>query len=63
MLLIPHFLHPISVPPEMIKGPEDKEGVENQEYSLTCEASGHPPPKYEFYKAGSHLGSFCYLFV
>ena len=39
-----------SVPPKMVQGPGEERGVEDHEVSLTCEASGHPAPKYDFYK-------------
>ena len=38
------------VPPEIIEGPGQQEGVEGHDASLYCSANGKPVPKYEFFK-------------
>ena len=39
-----------SVPPVITAGPGGEEGVERQEKSIFCKATGYPSPKYEFFK-------------
>jgi len=40
----------VSVPPEMLEGPAEFEGIEGEEANLTCNASGTPNPTFSFYK-------------
>jgi len=40
----------VSVPPEMLEGPGEVEGIEGEEAIIRCRASGMPAPTFSFFK-------------
>ena len=40
----------VSVPPVMLEGPGETEGIEGEEAIIRCRASGLPEPTFSFFK-------------
>ena len=47
------FAYYILVPPNITQGPGHVYGISSQQFSLTCTATGVPPPMYEWHKVSN----------
>jgi len=44
------WLFCVLVPPEMLEGPGEVKGIEDEEAEIKCRASGMPKPTFTFFK-------------
>jgi len=47
------LIYRVLVPPELVEGPGQVEGIEGEEEVIRCNASGFPKPTFSFFKVFS----------